>query len=103
MDYLFDSVGTHIANRVGGQLHAPTGPNVGHWRENEKIFIGMNGRYLGEIVARDRLLFRTNSPYLSTNFGIYGNYGNAGNCGDPGRRGSVGTVAGFTDVEAPWL
>jgi hypothetical protein len=103
MEYIFDSAGTHIANRVGDQLHAPAGLNVGHWRENEKIFIGMNGRYLGEIVAGDRLMFRTNSSYRSTNFGVYGNYGNAGNYGNPGRRGNIGAVAGFTEVETTWL
>ena len=103
MDFLFDAAGLHIANRVGDQLHAPSGPNIGHWRETEKIFIDMSGRYLGEIVGNDRLMYRSNSPYRSTNFGNYGNRGNAGNYGNPGRRGSIGSVGGFTDVDPPWL
>jgi hypothetical protein len=62
----------------------------------------MSGRYLGELIADDRLLRRTNSPYRSTNFGNYGNYGNAGNYGNPGRRGRIGSVAGFEDVDVSW-
>ncbi len=30
MKYLFDIQGRHIANLVNGQLHAPTGENIGH-------------------------------------------------------------------------
>ena len=62
MDFLFDSRGKHIANRVGGQLHAPRGSNIGHWMENDAIFIDMRGRYLGEIVQGDRLMYCKNSP-----------------------------------------
>lgn len=103
MDYLFDSRGRHVANRVGDQLHAPTGPNIGHWRDQEEIFIDMQGRYLGEIVQTDRLMYRSASPYRSVNFGNYGNYGNAGNYGNPGNHGSVGSQPGFVDVDADWL
>ncbi|MGR3366071.1 MAG: hypothetical protein ACU0CC_14795 [Sagittula sp.] len=98
MEFLFDSRGTHIANFVRGQLHAPTGQNIGHFMEQQKIFIDMNGRYLGEIVSKNRLLFRTNSPYRSTNFGNYGNYGNVGNYGNPGNYGSIGMIGGFVDI-----
>lgn len=103
MDFLFDSRGKHIANRVGDQLHAPRGLNIGHWMENDAIFIDMNGRYLGEIVHGDRLMYAKQSPYRSTHYGNYGNYGNAGNYGNPGNAGSVGSVSGFVDIETPWL
>jgi hypothetical protein len=103
VDYLFDSRGRHVANRVGDQLHAPTGRNVGHWRDEEEIFIDMQGRYLGEIVQTDRLMYRSAAPYRSVNFGNYGNYGNAGNYGNPGNHGSVGSQPGFVDVDADWL
>ncbi len=103
MDYLFDLSGRHIANRVGDQLHAPNGPNIGHWMEQQEIFIDMSGRYLGEIVRTDRLLYRTGSPYRSMNFGNYGNYGNAGNYGNPGNHGNAGSQPGFVDVDANWL
>lgn len=43
MEFLFNSKGQHIANFVNGQLHLPTGVNVGHYMEREKIFIDMNG------------------------------------------------------------
>lgn len=98
MQYLFDSQGRHIANFVNGQLHALTGQNIGHFLEGQSIFIDMHGRYLGEIVAKNRLLYRPNSPHRSINYGNYGNYGNVGNYGNPGNYGSIGTVAGFEDI-----
>ena len=98
MKYLFNSRGKHIANEVNGQLHTPRGKNIGHYLEKEEIFINMRGRYLGEIVSRDRLMRRRNSPYKSVNFGVYGNYGNAGNYGNPGNHGSIGRPAGYEDI-----
>jgi hypothetical protein len=50
MKYLFDSTGRHVANLVNGQLHAPTGENIGHFLPDHGIFIDISGRYLGEIV-----------------------------------------------------
>jgi hypothetical protein len=62
MQYLFNSKGKHIANFVNGQLHAPAGRNIGHYWEEEQIFIDMRGRYLGEFFREDRLLFNRQSP-----------------------------------------
>ena len=53
---LHDSHGRHIANFVSGQLHDVQGRNIGHYLENEGIFINMQGYYLGEIVDKRRLL-----------------------------------------------
>jgi hypothetical protein len=103
MEYLFDSQGRHIANLLNGQLHAPNGQNVGHFKDNERIIIDMAGRYLGEIVHKNRLLYRSNSPYQSVNYGNFGNYGNVGNYGNPGNYGSIGQVASFREVKTPWL
>ena len=50
---LHDSHGRHIANFVSGQLHDVQGRNIGHYLENEGIFINMQGYYLGEIVVSD--------------------------------------------------
>jgi hypothetical protein len=103
MEYLFNSGGQHIANFVGKQLHAPTGENIGHYLSDHGFFIDMSGRYLGEIVHGNRLMFNRANPYGSTNFGAYGNYGNSGNYGNPGNHGSIGTSGGYEDVEAEWL
>jgi hypothetical protein len=75
VQYLFNSRGQHIANFVSGQLHAPTGQNVGHYLGSQSIFIDMQGRYLGEIVSENRLMYRRNSPHPSVNYGSYGNMG----------------------------
>lgn len=99
MVFLFNSKGNHIANFVSGQLHSPNGENIGHYLENEEIFIDMNGRYLGELVCENRLMYNNYSPYRSTNFGVYGNYGNVGNYGNPGNYGSIGTMGGYMDIE----
>ena len=98
MERLFDSKGKHIANFAGGKLHSPRGSNIGHFLDGQRIFIDMRGRYLGEIVNGNRLLYRVNSPHRSINYGKYGNYGNIGNHGNPGRIGSIGRIAGYEDI-----
>lgn len=103
MKFLHDTRGRHIANFVNGQLHAPSGQNVGHFMEQHGIFIDMRGRYLGEIVSGNRLLYNRSSGHRSVNYGSYGNYGNVGNYGNPGNPGSIGTPGGFQDIETPWL
>lgn len=99
MKFLFNQRGQHIANFVNNQLHHPHGRNIGHFLPDHDIFIDMNGRYLGEIIHDNRLMSRRNSPYKTTNFGIYGNYGNVGNYGNPGNHGSIGTIGGFEDID----
>ena len=81
MKYLFNSRGAYIVNLVGDQLHAPTGENIGHYFSDHGFFIDMSGRYLGEILYGNRLMFNPATPYRSTTFGVYGNYGNTGNYG----------------------
>lgn len=98
MKDLHDMNGKHIANFVNGQLHNVRGTNIGHYLEHEQIFIDMHGRYLGEIVNEDRLLYYKASPYMNTNFGIYGNYGNIGNCGNHGNIGRI-SFPGYVGVE----
>jgi hypothetical protein len=102
MTYLFDSRGIHIANLVEEQLHAPRGENIGHYLTDQRIFIDMSGRYLGEIVQDNRLMYNQSSPHRSSNYGNYGNYGNAGNYGNPGHAGSIGVIGGYQDVAVDW-
>jgi len=99
MTFLFNSNGNHIANFVNGQLHSTSGKNIGHYLENYKIFIDLNGKYLGEIMFNNRLLYNKQNPWKGTNFGIYGNYGNVGNYGNPGNYGSIGYISGYGDIE----
>lgn len=103
MEYLFNSRGQHIANFIDDQLHSLRGQNIGHYRKEEGIFIDMSGRYLGEIINNNRLMFIISSPYKNINYGNYGNYGNRGNYGNPGNHGSIGIISGYKDVATPWL
>lgn len=103
MKFLFDSKGKHIANEVNGQLHSTSGKNIGHFLSNYNFFIDMKGKYLGEIIYENRLLYKKNNGYGGTNFGVYGNYGNVGNYGNPGNYGSIRTISGYRDVESEKL
>ncbi len=103
MEFLFNSRGQHIANFVNGQLHSPRGPNIGHFLESQNIFIDMHGRYLGEKIMKNRLMFNRVSMHRGVNYGNYGNYGNAGNYGNPGNYGNIGSIAGYQDIPTPWL
>jgi hypothetical protein len=106
MEFLFNSGGQHIANFVNGQLHAPTGQNIGHYIQDQGIFIDMHGRYLGEIIHKNRLMYNRSSPHHHSKYGNYedyGNYGNMGNYGNPGNCGSIGSIDGYEDISASWL
>lgn len=97
---LHNSKGAHVANYINGQLYSTSGRNIGHYLEQEKIFIDMNGHYLGEIVDGNRLLYKISSGYSSVSFGIYGNYGSIGSSGNYGNIGSV-SYGGYRDVVFP--
>lgn len=99
MKYLFDNNGKHICNEVNGQLHSTNGKNIGHFLTDYNFYIDMNGKYLGEIVFDNRLLYKVNNAYENVNFCSYGNYGNIGNYGNPGNIGSIGTVPGFKKID----
>ena len=103
MKYLFDSTGKHIANEVNGQLHALNGKNIGHFLLRQSIFIDRAGRYLGEVVAGNRLMSNTSSAFQTVRFGSLGNIGNAGSYGNPGNAGDVRTGGGFEDIPADRL
>lgn len=98
MVHLHDSHGKHIANWVNNQLHDVRGKNIGHYLMSERIFVDMRGRYLGEVVGTNRLLYRNNSPYKSVCYGSHGNYGNVGSYGNYGNIGSC-SYAGYSDVK----
>ncbi|WP_313217194.1 hypothetical protein [Stenotrophomonas sp.] len=98
MNFLFNSDGQHIANLVNGRLHSPDGPNIGHFLQQHGIFIDMHGRYLGEVIYNNRLMYNRASPHRSVSYGNYGNYGSVGNYGNPGSVGSIGSVGGYEDV-----
>lgn len=100
MNFLFDSQGRHLANAVDGQLHAPTGENIGHFVEADGIYVDMLGQYLGEVVLENRLLSKKTSPLRFTNYGELGDFGNAGNFGDPGEAGTIGIPSEYEDVAA---
>jgi len=98
MDFLFNSKGEHIATLVNGQLHSAHGKNIGHYIENNKIFIDMHGHYMGEIIHENRLVYNRHSAYKSTNYGNYGNYGNVDTYGTPGSYESIGLRSGYKDI-----
>src|SRR3954447_26588725 len=98
MQYLYNSDGYHIANFVNGELYTPAGHNIGHYLSRERIFIDMHGRYLGEIVRNDRLLYNLSSRYRSTTFSANATRSSVGNYGDPGKQNNIGHFSGYEDV-----
>ena len=98
MQALFNSKGYHIANFNNNQLYNTSGDNIGHYLDSYQIFIDMDGKYLGEILYKNRLIFNYSSPYKSINFGMRGNYGSIGSYGNYGNCGSIGLLANYSDV-----
>ena len=98
IEYLFDSKGRQVVTFFNGQLYTPNGRNVGHYLEEKGIFIDMLGRYLGEIVLDNRLLYKRTSPYKSVNFGERGDYGDIINYGSPKVPRKACVAYGYDDV-----
>jgi len=103
MKFLMDSRGEYIASVIDRRLYSPAGDNIGHYLPELDIFIDQSGRYLGEIVSDDRLMFGVASPHKAVGFAVGGNYGSVGTCGRPVRRPDIGRVAGFADIPADRL
>ena len=98
IEYLFDSKGRQVVTFFNGQLYTPNGRNVGHYLEEKGIFIDMLGRYLGEIVLDNRLMYNQSSPYKSKKFVRYGDSGNLCNYGSPKVPRKACVVYGYDDV-----
>ena len=103
MKFLMDSRGEYIASVIDRRLYSPAGDNIGHYLPELHIFIDQSGRYLGEIVSDDRLMFGVASPHKAVGFAVGGTYGSIGTCGRPVRRPDIGHVAGFADIPADRL
>ena len=103
MKFLMDSRGEYIASVIDRRLYSPAGDNIGHFLPELDIFIDQSGRYLGEIVSGDRLMFGVASPHQAVGFAIGGKYGSIGCCSRPVRRPDIGHVAGFADIPADRL
>lgn len=103
MKFLMDSRGEYIASVIDRRLYSPAGDNIGHFLPELDIFIDQSGRYLGEIVSDDRLMFGVASPHQAVGFAVGGNYESIGACGRPVRRPDIGRVDGFADIPADRL
>ena len=68
-----------------------------------EIFVDGQGRYLGEVVASDRLMHNKYSPHLFGYFGHFGYYGNVGRYSEPGKMGMIGLPMGFVDIDVTRL
>jgi len=103
MKFLMDSRGESIASVIDRRLYSPAGDNIGHFLPELDIFIDQSGRYLGEIVSDDRLMFGVASPHQAVGCAVGGNYESTGTCGRPVRQPDMGRVAGFADIAADRL
>ena len=100
MRFLFDRRGQHIAIELEAELYSPMGSHVGHYLPDEGIFIDTSGRYLGEVLYGNRLVFNRHSPFRDSDFGNRSHHGNVGNYGNPGNRGAVSLPWGYEDIDA---
>lgn len=103
MQLLFDSRGTFIATEEGGHLHSRAGGNIGHYRQSERIYIDLLGRYLGEIVLGNRLLDNRRSPFRKAGLAVQGTYDSIGSIGNPGSAGAIEPQDGYADIASARL
>lgn len=101
--FLFNSKGKHIATYYEGGLFSPKGKNIGVFLREEKIFVDMNGKYIGGVTKDNRLLANTFSEHYGKNFGPQPERKNIGALKDSTGQKSVGLAKGFKDIKTPWL
>ncbi len=69
MKYLYNSWGQHIATENNDLLYSPSGRIIGRFLGECGIFVNLEGKYLGEILCLNRLVYDRNSKYLQNSFG----------------------------------
>ena len=99
MARLFDSRGNHIANVEAGRLYTTGGANIGRVIEPFGIYVDINGSYLGEVLAGNRLVSNRASGYQTTNFGNTGSTESIADAGSPGNYGTFGLPGGYQDID----
>ena len=99
MDVFFNSRGHHIATLVNRQLYNRGGQNIGQYLPQYGVFIDRQGRYLGEIVQLDRLMYNLLSPHCTAYFGDQQPYvGQIEPVGDVGWREPIDRARGYMDL-----
>jgi len=63
MEHLFDSRGHHIMNEHHGCLCLKSGKIIGRYLEQQGIFVDQNGKYIGEIIYLNRLVYDYHSRH----------------------------------------
>ncbi len=102
MKHLFDSKGRHIANLDGTDLYAPGGRHVGR-QVQEGVFADLEGKYLGEVVSDDRLVYDPASPHLGTNFGAVAERRFFGTIAPPREYAGILMQNGRVDLDPDWF
>lgn len=96
---LFDSHGHHIAVVIERHLYNRAGRHIGQYLPQYGVFIDHQGRYLGEVVHSDRLLYNLLSPCRTTNFGVqHRSRSRVCPVGETGPREAIGNITGYTDI-----
>lgn len=100
-NFLFNSMGHVVAFRRTPDdkfLWDNHGKWIGWFPWGDADAVDRRGKYLGTVVASNRLLCRVNQPYRGYP-GYPGYPGFAGYPGYPGYAGYSGYISGFRDVE----
>lgn len=102
--FLFDSRGRHIAVVMERQLFNRSGRNIGQYLPQYGIFVDRDGRYLGDVVRSDRLLYNLLSPYCTTNFGGQRtSNATVRAVQEDEQREDIGRIVGYIDLAPPLL
>ena len=99
MEFVFDYNGRHIACYLNERLYSFNGRQIGQYLPHQKIFIDMEGHYLGQIPFTNRLLHSNIYSYEDIVFEPVVDCGNIGNIGNIGLIGSIERMEEFSDID----
>lgn len=99
MEFLFDYSGQHIACNLNDRLYSVNGRLIGRYLHPQKIFVDVEGYYLGQIPFANRLLYSNVFNYDGIFFGTVENVGDIDNIGDIGRIDGFERMNEYSDID----
>lgn len=104
MHCLFDSHGHYTAVVIERHLYNRAGRHIGQYLLQYGAFIDHQGRYLGEVVHSDRLLYNLLSPCRTTNFEVqHRSRRRIRPVGEAAPGEAIGDITGYTDISPALL
>lgn len=99
LELLYDSKGRHVATLMERYIHGVDGACIGYYHTRHGVFVDLDGRYLGEIVYGDRLMYNLLSVHCTATFEARPHRRRIEVVADPGCREPIVRISRYVDID----